>query len=128
MIDPVTGWLEIVRYYNKIAITIANSVETMWLSRYPRPIEIMYDQGSEFIGHEFRKSLIEIEYGITEKPITSENPMSNAILERIHQVLGNLVRTFNIQQTYVDKNDPWTGILDEADFTIRSTTNKKKRL
>ena len=45
MIDPVTGWLEIVRYYNKIAITIANSVETMWLSRYPRPIEIMYDQG-----------------------------------------------------------------------------------
>ena len=36
------------------------------------------------------------------------------------------MRTFNIQQTYVDKNDPWTGILDEADFTIRSTTNKKK--
>ena len=126
MIDPVTGWLEIVRYYNKIAITIANSVETMWLSRYPRPIEIMYDQGSEFIGHEFRKSLIDTQYRITDKPSTSGNPIPNTILEQIHQVLGNLVRTFNIQQTYVDENDLWTGILAAAAFAIRSTTNGQK--
>ena len=72
----------------------------MWLSRYPTiPIEITYYQGKEFIGHEFRKSLIEDEYRITSKPSTSRNPMSNAILERIHQVLGNLVHTFNLQQT-----------------------------
>ena len=68
----------------------------MWLSRYPRPKEIAYDQGKEFIGHEFRKSLIETEYGRTAKPSTSGNPMPNAILERIHQVLGNPVHTFNI--------------------------------
>ena len=59
MIDPVTGWFEVVWYYYKRAITIANLVETTWMSIYPRPIEITYDQGSEFIGHEFRKSLIE---------------------------------------------------------------------
>ena len=59
MIDPVTGWFEFVRYNDKIEITIVNLVETTWLSRYPRPIEITYDQGNEFIGHEFRKSLIE---------------------------------------------------------------------
>ena len=59
MIDPVTGWFEITQYYDKIAIKIANLVETMWLTRYPRPMEITYDQGSEFIGHEFRKPLIE---------------------------------------------------------------------
>ena len=45
MIDHVTGWFEIVQYDNKGAITIADLVETMWLSRYPRPIEITYDQG-----------------------------------------------------------------------------------
>ena len=84
-------------------ITIANLIETTWLARYPRPIEIMYDQGKEFIGHEFRKYQIETEYGITSKPSTSGNPTSNAILEQIHQVLGNLVRTFNVQQTYVDE-------------------------
>ena len=45
IIDPVTGWLEVVRYDDKIVITIANLVETMWLSRYPRPIKVTYDQG-----------------------------------------------------------------------------------
>ena len=86
----------------------------------------MYDQLKEFIGHKFRKSLIETEFGITSKPSTSGNPMCNAILERIHQVLGKIVRTFNIQQTYVDKNDPWTGILAAAAFAISSTTNRQK--
>ena len=77
-------------------ISIANLVETTWLYRYPRPIEITYDQGEEFIGQGFRKYLIETEYGITYKPSTLENPIYNTVLERIHQVLGNLVRTFNI--------------------------------
>ena len=52
--------------------------------------------------------------------------MSNKILEWIQQVLANLVRTFNIQQTYVYENDPWTGILSAAAFVILSTTNNKK--
>ena len=42
----------------------------------------MYKQGSELIGHELRKYLIKKEYGITDKPITSGNPMSNAVLEK----------------------------------------------
>ena len=45
MINPVTVWFEVVRYDDKIAINIANLAETIWLSRYPMPIEIMYDQG-----------------------------------------------------------------------------------
>ena len=87
MIDPVTGWLGVVRYDDKIVITIANLVETTWLSRYPRPIKITYDQGKEFIGHEFIKSLIEKEYGITDEPSILGNPMPNELLERINQVL-----------------------------------------
>ena len=52
--------------------------------------------------------------------------MSNTVLERIHQVLGNQVRTFNIStQTYVDKYDPWTGIFSVTAFAIFSTTNRK---
>ena len=78
----------------------------------------MYDQGSEFIVNEFSKSLIEIEYGLTSKPSTLRNPTSNAILEQIHQVLGNLVRTFSIKETYVDEDDPWLGILAAAEFAI----------
>ena len=47
------------QYNDKRAIFIANLVETTWLSRYPRPIGITYEQGSEFIGHEFIEYRIE---------------------------------------------------------------------
>ena len=87
MIDPVTGWFEITQYGDTRAIYITNLVETMWLCRYPRKIEITHDQGSECIGHEFKKSLIEIYYKVTSKPSNLVNPMSNAVLEQIHQVL-----------------------------------------
>ena len=53
--------------------------------------------------------------------------MYNAVSEIIHQVLGNLVRTFNISnQTYVDKDDPWTDVLAVAEFAIRLKTNRGK--
>ena len=38
MIHTVTRWFEIPQYNDKRAISIANLVEAMWLSRYPRPI------------------------------------------------------------------------------------------
>ena len=82
---------------------IANLVETTWLYRYPIPMDITYDQGKHLIGHEFRKPLIEMEYGITVKPSTLVNPIYDAILKHIHQVLGNLVLACNITQTYDDK-------------------------
>ena len=52
-IDPVTGWFEIEQYEDKRVISIENLVETTWLSRYPRQKEITYDQGKEFISHNF---------------------------------------------------------------------------
>ena len=84
MIDPVTGWFEITQYDSKRVISIANLVKTMWSTRYPIPMEITHDQGSELIGHEFKKYLIEIEYGITANPSTSGDPTSNAMLEWIY--------------------------------------------
>ena len=70
MIYPVTGWFKITQYNDKRAISIANLVETKWLYIYPRLMEITYEQGSEFIGNEFIKYLIEEEYGIIAKPNT----------------------------------------------------------
>ena len=68
-----------------------------------------------------------MECGITDKPSTLVNTMSNTVLERIHQALGNLIRTFKISNhTYFDKNDPWTGILDASTFAIFSATNREK--
>ena len=54
------------------------------------------------------------------------NLTSNSILGRIHQVIVNLVWTFNITKTYVDEDDPWLGILDAVAFAIHSTKNRLK--
>ena len=48
------------------------------------------------------------------------NPQANATIERIHQVLSNIVRTYNIQETYVDDSDPWMDIIAVAEFLIKS--------
>ena len=39
------------------------------------------------------------EYGIIVKKATTANPQANSILERVHKVIGNMIRTFNLQQT-----------------------------
>ena len=98
------------QYDNKQVISTKNLVDTTWLARYHRPMEITHDQGLEFIGHDFIKNQIEEEYGIAPKPSTLANPTSNERLEWIHTVLGNLVRAYNIKDTYIDDNKPWLGI------------------
>ena len=67
-----------------------------------------------------------MEYRITTKPRNLGNLMYNAALERIQQILGNPIQTFDISnRTYVDENDPWTGILAAAAFTIHSKTYRQ---
>ena len=89
----------------------------------------MYDGGGELLGYEFRNSLIEQEYGSKTKPDSSRNMQANAIIEIIHQVLGNLIQYFNLYDTYVDNADPWMGILAALAFAVRSMnhqTNQKR--
>jgi len=120
MIDPATGWFEIAQYDDKRAITIANVVEQYWLTRYPWPTRITFDRGSEFIGHEFKR-MIKEDYGIKAKPITVRNPQANAIVERVHQTIGNMIKTFQLEDNYLDEDDPWAGILSATAFAVRST-------
>ena len=58
MIDPATGWFEIVKYNYKQADTIDNPVEQTWLYRHPPHTIITYDRVNEFLGHMFKNDLI----------------------------------------------------------------------
>ncbi len=120
MIDPATGWFEIVQSETKTADVVANRAEITWLSRRPWPTRITYDHGSEFIGSEFQL-LIKEECDIEAKPSSKRNPQSNAILERIHQTIGNMLRTFEVENQPIDELDPWSGILSAAAWAVRST-------
>ena len=120
MIDPATGWFEIQQYDDKRSITVANIAEQEWFSRYPWPTQVTFDRGSEFIGKDFQK-MIKQDYGVKAKPITVRNPQANAIVERVHQVIGNIIRTFELEENYLDEEDPWKGILSATAFAVRST-------
>ena len=74
----------------------------MGLCRYTRPTIITYDRGNEFLGHAFKNYLIKTEYGIKDNFATTSNPQVNSILEKLHQVIVNLVRTFDLQNNYLD--------------------------
>jgi len=80
MIDPATGFFDIVDIGQKTADVIANWLEIHWLSRCPWPTEITMDKGSEFAA-EVRDTL-KYEYGFIRKIITSRNPQSNSIIEQ----------------------------------------------
>ena len=59
------------------------------------------------------------DYGLKRKPITTRNPQSNAIIERIHQTIGNILRAFDVSN--IVNNDPWSGILAATMFSVRAT-------
>ena len=120
MIDPATGWFEIRELPGtKRADVLANIVEQAWLTRYPWPQEVIFDRGTEFMA-EFSNMLVN-EYGIKKKPITTRNPQANAIVERVHQTIGNMIRTFQVQD--MDEDSPWGGILSAVAFAVRATVH-----
>jgi transposase InsO family protein len=119
MIDPATGWFEMREIPNKEAFTVANLVEQTWFTRYPWPNQIIFDRGKEFMG-EFAR-MVEKDYGIKRKPTTTRNPQANSVIERIHQTIGNIIRSFQIGQIEIDEQDPWSGVLAATMFATRAT-------
>ena len=91
-----------------------------WLSSYPRPQYIGYDNGSEFKSG-FRQMIKN--YDMEEyKGCSSHNPQSHGAIERIrHQVLEDALRTFELEEQDLPEDDPWTSFLSAAAFAIRST-------
>ena len=122
MIDPVTGWFEMIEIKDKNAHTVANAVETTWLTHHPWATQMIFDRGTEFQA-EFAE-MITKDHCLKKKPITEKNPQANAILERVHATIGNMVRTF---KTFDDESldpslsEPFKGILAAVMFGIRST-------
>ena len=117
-VDPATGWFEIAEIPDKTSARISQIFNSTWLARYPRPRKVIFDNGNEF-----KKDFLPLlkDFSIKPTPTTIKNPQANAILERVHQVLGDMLRTKNLQQYDFDALDPWNDILASVAWAIRST-------
>ena len=121
MIDPATVWIEIRSLPEARADLVANQVELTWLTRYPLPNKITVDRGKELLAK--FKIMMENDYRISCSPISVRNPQANAIVEWIHQTIGNIIRTFKVQDMVLDDDNPWDGILAATMFALRSTVH-----
>ena len=82
IINPATGWFEMVQIPNKTDAAIADITEKTWFIRYPLPQRIMFYRCIKFMAG-FSK-MCQNDYGLTRKPIRTRNPQYNVIIERIH--------------------------------------------
>ena len=71
--------------------------------------------------------LILVNFAIKPKPTTITNPQSNTIVERVHQVVDDMLRTQDLKQHTFDSIDPWGPILNEAAWAICSTYHTTNR-
>jgi hypothetical protein len=114
MIDPASSWFEVMELptitrvmtnkvngkertieeeiFDKLSDRIARLVNKIWLCRYPRCCYVIYDNGLEFKLH--FETLCDS--CIQRKPTTIKNPKANAICKRVHQILGTMMRTTEI--------------------------------
>ena len=102
---------------NKKAADIADITKKTWFTRSPLPQQIVLDPGSGFMA-EFSK-MCQNDYDLKTKPITTRDSQSNAIIEWIHQNIGNIIRTFDVSN--IVNNDTWSGILESTMFAICAT-------
>jgi hypothetical protein len=115
MIKPASSWFEIVelpivtrlgrqtvngkelltanKIFGKSLDYMAKLVNTNWLCRYPWCCHLIYNNGSEYKMH---FEYLCKPYGTKGKPTMVKNPQANAMLEYVHQVLGQMLRTAEI--------------------------------
>jgi transposase InsO family protein len=127
IIDLATRWVEIVRIHEKTSENIALAFDRNWLNRYPRPTKVIHDQGTEFKS-EFAELLESL--GIEEVTTTVKNPRANAILERTHDVMANMLRTYDFENQLIDgkdvdwgkaKTDPMEGFISAVALAMRAS-------
>ncbi len=140
MIDPASSWFKIAELpvvewlrrqtvngkelltaneiFDKTSECIAKYVNKTWLCRYPWCHHLIYNNGSEFKLH---FEYLCDSYGITRKLTPVKNLQANGILERVHQVLGQMLHTAELDMANSVTLDDVDVFLDIAAWAIRST-------
>ena len=72
-------------------------------------------------------SMLQTDYGIARKPITTRNPQANSMVERAHSTVHQMIRTHQLHLRNPDDNYEIEGIIAAVGFAMRAsvhTTNE----
>ncbi len=89
-IDTASNPVKLIHINNKTAKHIHDKFTQSWLCWYPCSVQCLHDKGGEFIGQNFQW-LLEI-FSIKDVCSISKKSQSNAICERMHQTVNNVLR------------------------------------
>lgn len=89
MIDTVSNMVELTRVNDASSAEAARAFQQSWLYRYPRPVRVIHDAGTEFKADFMTLCAT---WGIEGHPIAVRAPQANAICERMHQTVGDIIR------------------------------------
>ena len=82
---------------SKSSLEVSQVFDHEWLCRYPGPVKCIHDNGSEFIGMKFQELLSS--YGVQSVPTAVKNPRGNAITERMHLTMADMLGTMKFEGT-----------------------------
>jgi hypothetical protein len=127
MIDPATGWFEIVEATNKSATSIQDLFHNTWLARYPRPQFIVFDNGSVWANSNVssNKCVTIMALKTNQLQVTTKTAQANAIIERVHKVVNYMLRSFDLEYNHENleeqEDNPLDYFLQSTVWAIRST-------
>ena len=76
----------------------------IWLCRYTHPSKLVFDNGSDF-KQDF--TTLSKDFGIKTVLTTIKNPQTNTPVERVHQVILNMLVTKDFDNRVFDHIYPW---------------------
>ncbi len=85
----MTNLVELIKIDDKRSKTAARKFSQCWLMHYLWPQRCVHGPGTEFTGLEFPTLLQNCR--IRDVCTTAKNPQSNAVCERMHQTIGNIL-------------------------------------
>ena len=119
MIDPATGWIEIAQIPEKDFNTarVSQLFNQYLLARYSRPVKFICDNGNEF---KFVFKCLTLGFGIKYRLTTVKNPQANGIVEQVHVVINDMIRTQDLGNHGFDPVDPWRYFLAKLAWAVQS--------
>ena len=123
-LEPCFNLLEIAPQLDKTSAECAKLFQDCWLSRYPRPMRVVHDNGPEF-KKDFQQFLRDAR--MKSVPCNPRTPTSNGLLEATHKAIGIVVRTLAAEhspRSLVEANNLIRRALATAMHASRCASNE----
>ncbi len=75
---------------------------------------VIVDRGTECLA-DFAE-MIQKDFGATKKVINTRNPQENSFIECVHQTIGNMIRSFELNKS--TESNPWDSVLEAMMFAV----------